>query len=431
MSILNNMRYTVWKILEQSKNDSICKRKENIEKCITDDSYYSRNIQDHLENIIKYASEKTVFYEAYKGKKFEDYPIINKNIIMNNRENFESSEFKGVPVHVKSTSGSTGIPFKINQDVKKRKQVLAELLYFSELIGYYPGKKLIYLRNLETGLKKSKWKQFLQNEAVISVQKYNDETLKKIVNQIQHMEKKTTILGYASTLQVLANYMERKNIVLNNITGIISGAEAITNRTRKLVEKQFNCPVVSRYSNQEMGILGQDSKEDEFLLNRASYYFEMLALDKDEPVPLGEIGRIVITDLYNHAMPLIRYDTGDLGIMKKNAKGQNYLAKVLGRKLDLLYNTSNEPLSFFSLDECFEENLDIEQFQIIQEDRFHLIINLIMKQGKSIEEASIRKKVQKIMGKECNVEIRYSEQIPITNSGKFRYVICNYQPDNK
>ena len=429
MKILNSLRYLGWRMLDMTKNDSVHKRLKNIENVMEDDSNYKKYIEEKLKALTEYATKETNYYSLYQGHAFEEFPVINKNIIMDLFEDFESKEYINRQVHTMSTSGSTGRPFKIKQDFGKRNQVLAEIMYFSGIVGYKVGRKMVYLRNLESTLTKSAIKQFVQNESVIATQKYDDDTIGSIVDQLIHMERGTTILGYASTLQMIASYMERHNMHASNITGIISGAEAITSKTRKLVNKQFGCPVVSRYSNQEMGILAQDFEEDEFLLNRASYYFEVLKMDKDEKAEIGEMGRIVITDLYNYAMPMIRYDTGDLGIMKKNKNGREYLAKVLGRKLDLLYTTKDEPLSFFAIDEYFEPNFDIEQYQFIQEDRTHLTVNVLMKKGKSIDENWCIDGIKKVMGEDCIVSINYLDTVPITNSGKFRYVICNYKPE--
>lgn len=425
---LNKSRYLIWFILEKFKKDSVLNRKKEITYCMENDEYYKKYKCKKVEEICSYASKNTTFYKKYEGKKINDFPVINKNILMSQIDDFKSKEYQNKKLHIMATSGSTGIPFKIEQDSHKRKQVLAEIIYFSELIGYKVGSKIVYLRNLESMFKVSKLKQFIKNEEIIATQKYDDETLKKIIKHIINLKKGTIILGYASTLQMLASCMEKYKIEADNIVGIISGAEAITTKTRFLVEKQFKCPVVSRYSNQEMGILAQDSQEDKFLLNRASYNFEILDLKEDKPVLNGEIGRIIITDFYNHAVPLIRYDTGDLGILKIDENGHEYLAKVYGRKLDLLYTTKDEPISFFALDEYFEDNFDIEQFQIIQETRTHLIINLIMKENKVVDQKWCISKVKKVMGDDCEVEIRYLDQLPITNSGKFRYVICNYHP---
>lgn len=432
MKLLNNIRYIAWLGMETLKTDSTYNHLSQIKKLMSDDTYYQKHLDSQLQKLLSYATKHVSYYHSYNHGdtyKLADFPVITKNQLMDKPSDFQSDEFDHSQLHEMSTSGSTGRPFKITQNAQKRRRVLAEILYFSGLLGYKPGKKFIYLRNLEPGFSKSKLKQFLQNEEVIFTRKYDEGTLSQIVAQLKSLESHTTMLGYASTLQVIASYMEDHNIRLHNVTGIISGAEALTSKARKLVAQQFGCPVVSRYSNQEMGILAQDSKEDEFLLNRASYIFEILSMNDNTPVKEGEMGRIVITDLYNFATPLIRYDTGDLGIMRTNSQGRPYLAKVCGRKLDLLYTTKNEPISFFALDHIFETNYDIGQYQIIQNDRYHFTLNLLLKTGKTINEEACIREMQSVLGEDSQITVQYLDTVPITNSGKFRYVICNYRPN--
>lgn len=421
------MRYLAWRILESVKQDSIYDRKKDIKKCIENDEYYKANITKKVKDILEYAVVNVPFYKEYNSDNLNNFPVVNKKIIMDNYDSMISDEYKNQAVHEMSTSGSTGIPFKVVQDLGKRRQVLAEILFYNSLVGYEVGKRFVYLRNLESGLNKSKIKCFMQNEKIIFTQKYDDENLKNIVYQIKNMEKDTTIICYASTLQMISNYMNDNNIKIGNVTGIISGAEALPSKVRNIATKVFNCPVVSCYSNQEMGIYAQDFEEDKFLLNRASYYFELLDMDSDEPVKDGNVGRIVVTDLYNKALPMLRYDTGDLGVMEV-INGKQYLTKVMGRKLDLLYTTKDEPVTFFVFDEYFEPNYDIEQYQIVQEDRTHITINLIMKLGRTVDKEYCIESIKKIMGQDCIVEIKYLNEVPITASGKFRYVICNYKP---
>lgn len=113
--------------------------------------------------------------------------------------------------------------------------------------------------------------------------------------------------------------------------------------TKNGLKKILNCNVISRYSNEEQGILGQARNNDErYYLNHASYYFEFLKLDSDKKAEPGEICRIVVTDLFNYAFPMIRYDTGDTGIYNSENNDSNgfpVLSKIYGRLLDLVYDT--------------------------------------------------------------------------------------------
>lgn len=425
-----NIRKKVFFLMDRLKGSPIKSRLNEIKKSLENDDYYVKTIDKKVEKILKYAENQTDFYKRYKGKALNEYPVINKNIINNNMDAFLAKKYKGVKTHKMSTSGSTGIPFKVSQNEEKRQQVIAEVLYFSGVIGYEVGKPFLSLKNLERNLRKPKIKQILQNEKIIATRTYGEKALEQITNDIISNPKGTTMLSYASTLNEVAFYMQKHNIKTTNITGIISGAEAITSKTRSLVENQFKCKVVSRYSNQEMGILAQEVAEDVFVINRSSYYIELLDLESDEPVELGEMGRIVVTDLYNQAMPLIRYDTGDLGILDKTDTGKEFLAKVYGRKLDLLYTTKDEPISFFVFDEIFESDENIQQFQVVQNNKNEIDLNLIIKSNAKIDEETYIYQIQSIMGNDCIVKINYIDVAPISRSGKFKNVICKYTPNN-
>ena len=110
---------------------------------------------------------------------------------------------------------------------------------------------------------------------------------------------------------------------------------------RRNLEKIFRCTVRSWYSNEENGIMGLQREEDEsYYIDTESYYYEILKLDSDEPAEPGELGRIVITDLYNYAIPLIRYDNGDLAVAERKEKDGRfrlYLKELYGRRGDMIY----------------------------------------------------------------------------------------------
>ena len=101
-----------------------------------------------------------------------------------------------------------------------------------------------------------------------------------------------------------------------NLKGFISTSEALKEQTRIAIEKAFECPCISRYSNMEQGIIAQEiSGYQGHIINEAHYLVELLKIDQDLPAVDGEVGRIVITDYFNAGMPFVRYDTGDLGIL--------------------------------------------------------------------------------------------------------------------
>ena len=119
------------------------------------------------------------------------------------------------------------------------------------------------------------------------------------------------------------------------------------------------------------GIISQQLIGDKFYtINWASFHVEILDIDEDKPANPGELGRIVITDLYNLATPLIRYDTGDLG--KFCHVDNDNIPKfeiVTGRVKDVLYNTKGDIVNPFIVYNGLTKFPELNQFQIIQKNK--------------------------------------------------------------
>jgi phenylacetate-CoA ligase len=307
-----------------------------------------KNLQkQHLNNIVNQAVKNTAYYSKYENNVFESFPVMNKHLL---RENYEliKVEHSLIPyhkgkMHIQRTSGSTGTPLAVPQDKRKRNRRIAELKYFGEIAGYHSHEKLAQLRIWTKWHSKSKLQSLRENIFPIDCSRIDDNLLSDLCRLINR-KKITAIWGYASWYDKLAEFIERRSITLPSITVIIAGSEMLKPATRKSLKQSLHCNVISRYSNEEQGILGQDKDQDEqFYLNHASYYFEFLKLDSDKQAEPGEICRIVVTDLFNYAFPMIRYDTGDTGVYlaeNNESNGFPVLRKIYGRLLDLVYDTT-------------------------------------------------------------------------------------------
>ena len=216
-----------------------------------------------------------------------------------------------------------------------------------------------------------------------------------------------------------------------SVKTILSSSEVLQESTRKKLKSVFGRNVVSLYSNQENGTLAQECvKNTEFHLNTASYYFEFLKLDKDEPAELNEPARIVVTDLFNHAMPLIRYDTGDIALLKDSCEcGWNTKAvkAILGRMVDCIYDTSGRVISPITITNYMWPFDKLLQFQFIQEDEKEYIIKLNGAKG-FYEDAEFINIFKGLLGQDAIIKIEHVNEVPVLSSGKRKHVVCNYKP---
>ena len=301
-------------------------------------------IRKYLTDLLDHATSKSEFYKDFSECGLSQFPVMDKMCIIENYNRiFVKEKWDEKSGYIVKTSGSTGIPFRIHQDNRKRSRVIAELKFFGELCGYKSHERMAHLR-VWGNRKKTWWQEFTQNIICVDISDLNNDNLRDILTLCKKKKVKA-IFSYANAMDVLVNYIRENNLSIkrHHIKTIVCGAEALLPETREALQDIFNCKVVSKYSNSENGIFSQEPSIDgSFLLNHASYFFEMLKLGVDEPANIGEPGRIVVTDLFNYAFPLIRYDTGDLGIMTDTdvSKSDRLVLKAIyGRKMDVIFST--------------------------------------------------------------------------------------------
>src|SRR5699024_7642576 len=273
---------------------------------------------------------------------------------------------------------------------------------------------------------------FIQNNSQVNIEKLDTTSVSEICAEIENITKKEkgTILSYASTLDAIANYfLNDKSSYIRKwkINGIISTSEILIDSTRDIIMDQFNTNCYSRYANMENGILGQDAPEhtNTFVLNECHYYFEILKMDSDEPASLGELGRIVVTDLYNYAMPMIRYDTGDVGTFQYqqiNGINKKVIMNFGGRQIDMIYDTKGAFVSPHKLSVMFWGIENVEEFQFIQKDQkqYKVLLNVY---NTFKHDKELIKILKGVLGNDAEIKIHQVKEIPKLKSGKSKYIM--------
>lgn len=387
----------------------------------------------NLGNLIAHATTTTEFYKPLKGEKsLAQFPVINKTKVVENFEAVRSENFKNKKNYKASTGGSTGIPFKIWHDKNKRNRNTADTIYFSELANYEIGRKLVYLRLWVAKYDKNRMTSLIQNVFKHDVMDSSFEELESLLNSITSSNSAKTIMGYSSFLEHICTFLRQRDFDLSraNVTSIISIAEYLDEQTRKDLTTFFNTEVYSRYSNQENGIIAQQTEKlpNKYMINNGSYVVELLHPDKDEPAAKGTWGRIVVTDLFNYCMPLLRYDTGDLGIADRLDNGQLAIKDVIGRKFDLIYDTNDNviiPHMFYII----WEYSDCKQFQFVQTDKGKYKFRLNTTPHNT-DEAGATEFFKTILGEDAILDFEYIDEIPVLSSGKRQKVASHYAPKN-
>lgn len=427
-----NFRKIIFYINDAIRGGIISKHLEDID-CIVKApfSITSKSKTEHRKNeLFHHAVNNVAFYRnnlADKKLTLDSFPIINKNIIRNSIDEFITDGVDKNSLFRLVTSGSTGTPFSVFQDLKKKSRNTADTIYFGKLAGFEIGIRLNYLKIWTSVNKKTNIQAWLENIEPIDVTQLSDLEIQKLVSKFKKYSTPIAFLGYSSALESICNFLERNepNSQIKNVTGIIATSEGIGQYAKVALFDYFGKHPVSRYSNVENGILAQQLSDgsDTFIINWASYNIEILEIDTDNAVSIGESGRIVITDYFNFAMPIIRYDTGDIGTVDwdKN-KEKLVLTKVEGRKMDMVFNTSGNLVSSFTITNNMWLYDEIKQYQFLQLDKTNYLFKLNLK-GKFQREEELISEFKKYFGLDAIIKVEYVDEIPLLNSGKRKKVI--------
>lgn len=436
MKFLESTRSKIYWSIDTLKGSPLKKELEDIKYLIEHwGAPVANNItNDYLKNILDFSVNNIEFYKPYKGyNSLDDFPVINKAIIRRQESYFYNPSYDMQKMFRQETSGSTGVPFVVYQDPNKRKRATADTLFFSHLAHYELGSRLYFSRVWEKRTVRSPLTCFKQNWVMLDASKLSDNAISIFLDTLTKDKSTKSVILFASTLSAIAKYIERNKIQPQcKIESFITISESLDQWTKGIIQKRFNTPVFSRYSNQELGILGQTLPYgNDYMVNTASFKFEILDLNEDKPAKKGEEGRIVVTDLFNKAMPLIRYDTGDVALLKElPVQGIKVplFEKVGGRRVDYIFDTRGNLISPYVINTPMHEFLEIQQYQFIQYGEKDYTMKLSMNNNsKFIREADMIGMLKSFLGDDASITVNYVDEIPVLKSGKRKQVVNNYK----
>ncbi|MFO7915434.1 MAG: hypothetical protein R6U43_07060, partial [Candidatus Krumholzibacteriales bacterium] len=240
------------------------------------------------------------------------------------------------------------------------------------------------------------------------------------------------ITGYASALYLFARFIRENNLNIYSPKGIISSAETLYEHQREYIESVFGCDVLNRYGCRETGDIAQECKEKKGLHIYSEHLIVEVVDEDGNPCPPGRMGELVVTDLSNYVFPFIRYKIGDLGALSDRVCpcGRNLpmLEKVEGRIWDVVVGTNGNRM-VGALWHVVKNADGIKQYQVVQEKLGELTLKLVVdKNFNSGEKEKLIDMIREKLGREMKVDIELVDTIPLTESGKLRYVISEVSP---
>ncbi len=255
--------------------------------------------------------------------------------------------------------------------------------------------------------------------------KFDQEHIETFLSEIRR-RRPEVLMGHAHSVYRLAEYISEHGSDRVTFDGIITTAMVLTSSERQTIESVFDSPVFDRYGCEELSIIASEcDAHDGKHIFAEGLYVEVLSEGADIP------GELVITDLTNYAMPMIRYQIGDYGTFAKGdcpcGRGLPRLEEVTGRTADFLYTPQRKPVFGISILDTFVIHIPgFKQVQIVQDRYDHLDFYIVKGPDFSDESTQLlRRNIIDIFGVEMQYDVRFVDQISQTEAGKYRFSICN------
>jgi phenylacetate-CoA ligase len=241
---------------------------------------------------------------------------------------------------------------------------------------------------------------------------------------------------FPTNLDALLDRCEKSGIRFSNLREVQTRGEALSTNVRARCDEVLGVPLNDLYGVTEFGYVAMQCPDTSNYHVQSEHLLVEVLDDDGNSVAPGSMGRVVITDLHNFAMPLIRYDVGDLAVVGSTCscgRGLLVLEKILGRTRSLFVLPSGDKYMPLYSDALFElkKNIPgIEQTKLIQRTRRDVTMRMVVSQALSgTEESRVIKEMTIALGGHFELQLEYVDDIPRAASGKFEEAICEVEGD--
>ncbi len=363
---------------------------------------------------------------------FQRWPLITRETIRHNRLRMRTTA--DVKRMSKATGGSSGEPLQFDLDSGSNDRRTAMMWRGYDWAGGAPGTRQLYVWGTAVGNVPAwkRWKVDLHhrfdNHLVISCFEFTPEKMRGHFERMNGY-RADVIVAYTNPLYEFARYIQREGLTPVSPKSIIVGAEKLHQFQRQLIEQVFRAPVFETYGSREFMLIGAECDRHTGLhLSMENLLVEVLD-DDGSPTRPGLEGNVVITDLFNYAMPFIRYVNGDRAIAGFEAcscgRGLPLLKAVVGRQLDTLDTPDGRKVPGEFFPHLIKDFPAIRRFQVIQETIEQITLKLVVDGGNLTvaDREKLLSQIHSCTGTTVDIRLQMVDDIPLTNAGKLKVVV--------
>lgn len=322
------------------------------------------------------------------------------------------------------TSGSTGVPLEILS--RRRDRSVFNPSFFRAYLawGLRPWHRMTYFQARPEKLQQRSWYEPLGifKKQLLSSLDGPGHWLHEIRAWRPYL-----IHGYALTLKLLAEAAVRRGETIP-VPLVASTSGVLDEVGRDLLRKAFGARIIDIYASEEAGsvMAWECSQCEGYHLCIDTVVVEILR--DGRPARPGEDGAVIVTNLSNFTMPLIRYDQGDVVRLSARepacGRGLPLIESVQGRAGDYVVLRSGRRLTPHPFFLVLDHALGVGRWQVVQETLDRIVVRTTRAPGsRKVDVEGIRKGLGKLVGTGVRIEVEVVDRLREDPSRKLRSVV--------
>jgi phenylacetate-CoA ligase len=358
-------------------------------------------------------------------------PILEKRDLQEQCEEMVARNWPRNDLIANQTGGSTGapVPFYLSKDRKCSRA--AATLRHNRWAGWRIGDRAAVIWGAPRDRPADSWRARLRGVLLreplwLDTANITEASLAKFHTDLLRYQPRI-IQAYARSAVLFARYLQAHGLTPHRPYSIITSAEVLEAEERRLLEEVFGCPVFNRYGCREVSVVASECSSHRGLhIMAEGLYLEIET--PHGPAAAGEMGTILVTDLLNYAMPLIRYRIGDVGAWASGpcpcGRGLPRLERVAGRVTDFLVGCDGRLVSgVYLATYVVAQRPSLGQVQILQDKAGAVTYRI--KPGRNFNQLRdleyLRTTTRRYLGAEAEIASEVVQELPAAPSGKFLF----------
>lgn len=360
-------------------------------------------------------------------EQLRELPLLTKAEVQRAGRDMISEKYRGRRLTEVHTGGTTGKPLAIYCDGATLQRNYAFFSRFKSWAGVSDGARVATFAGrtlVPVGASEPYWRyNRAANTLLFSSYHIGRKTLRSYVDALVAF-RPALIDSYPSSIEPIARYILEHGVTGLHPTAVITSSETLFPDVRDVIERAFQCQVFDHYGGAEMAALIAQCENGTYHV--APEFGVVELLDRNRQVAPGERGEIVATGFINPVMPLIRYATGDYGVLGTGicpcGRAGATLEQIEGRMDDVIVTPEGNLIG--RLDPIFKAVSSLYETRIIQDEADHVRVEIVViGDFSSSMENALRAQLRARLGPVMRIDIARVPSIERTGRGKLRTTV--------